>query len=685
MSRIAAVAAALIAASPAFAQPRGPVVPNFQQPDKQAAAPAPAAPATEIDLVGPTAAQQARAQAAAEAKAKAEAEAKAAADQQARDEATARLRAQADAMAKADADAMAAADAEARAKADAAAKARLEAENRIQAEAQAKATAAAEKQRKVDEARKSAAAALAAAKEKALQAALAHRRAVEEARVAARAAVEAQKHAREEAAAQKREEARAKQAEAESRARARALALARKREEAKCGAGRKAAKCRAAVAARYDGPALPLEGAATAAEPLALTPLIATPPPPAAAPAAEVLAAPAAEVPAATASRVVAPVAAPVAAPAPLASRAVAFPNAPVASTGDRRVLVPAEAPAPGTAAVQLASAPVAPIAARPASVRTSPGAYAPATASAVLAVPRDEQPQRRRAAEVVNDLQLGPQSLVLDNLFARGELLPGALQLDFGYRFAIDDAGAPHHLFLAGLESGRCLAGDACGLRWFARGGFGPHNANVYSVDRRVNGTLGTHQDTLGWSANVLQAGLGYGFATATVLADAQLEGLTEEYLKNIDLAGPPRVNGSLRQLRLRGSVGLQGGGFSAQARVATYSYSGDPAASFKDVPLRGALLEDDMPGLAGALQSFSARLEGRWESAGGFALAASYGYLSYLGPIWSNANIFAGSVTQRFGRFRIGLGIVAEQEADAQGNGYPTVFGTGSVGAAF
>ena len=716
MSRIAvAVAAVLIGATPAFAQSRGPVVPTFQQPDKQAAAPA-APPAGDIDLVGPTEAQRARAQAAAEARIKAEAEAKAAADKQARDEAAARLRAQADAMAKADADAKARSDAEAKAKADAADKVRLEAEARVKAEAQARAAAAAEKQRKLDEARAHAAAAVEAAKQKALEAALAHRRALEEARVAARAAAEAKKHAQAEAAAQKRDQSRAKRAEAEAKAKSRALVLARKREEAKCGAGKKAAKCLAAVAARYEAPALPADGsmpgAAPAAE-LALTPLIAPPPAAAvaAAPAPAAAAVPAvvapaaaaapvapAAVPATSATAAARPAAAPVstapvaaapsAAAAALASRAVAIPNAPVAApataSSDRRVLVPADAPAPTS--TQLASAPVAPIAARPASVRLGSASSAPAASSAtVLAIPRDEQPQRKRAAEVVNDLQLGPQSLILDNLSARGEILPGVLQLDFGYRFAIDDAAAPHHLFLAGLESGRCLAGDACGLRWFARGGFGPHNASAYSVDRRVNGTQGTHRDTLGWSSNVLQGGVGYSGATLTALADAQLEGLTTEYLKNIDLAGPPRVNGSLRQLRLRGTVGVQGGGFSAQARVATYAYSGDSTALFKDVPMRGALLEDDMPGLAGALQSLSARLEGRWESAGGFALAASYGYLSYAGPVWSNANIFAGAVSQRFGRFRIGVGIVAEQEADAQGNGYPTVFGTGSVGAAF
>jgi hypothetical protein len=151
------------------------------------------------------------------------------------------------------------------------------------------------------------------------------------------------------------------------------------------------------------------------------------------------------------------------------------------------------------------------------------------------------------------------------------------------------------------------------------------------------------------------------------------------------VDLAGPARAGGSLTQLRLRGTGGLQSGAFSVQVGLAAYAYGGDSTAAFKDVPLRGALLEDDMPGLAGALQSLSARLGGRWESSGGTALALSYGYLSYTGPVWSSAHIFAGQVSQRFGRFRIGLGLVAEQESDAQGNEYPTLFGTGSVGAAF
>src|SRR5437879_2648058 len=116
MSKIQILALfAAFAAVPAFAQSRGPVVPNFQQPEKQATAPA----SNDVDLVGPTAAQQARVKAAADAKAKADTETKATADKKAREESEAKLRAQAEAMARADAEARSKAEADARAKADA--------------------------------------------------------------------------------------------------------------------------------------------------------------------------------------------------------------------------------------------------------------------------------------------------------------------------------------------------------------------------------------------------------------------------------------------------------------------------------------------------------------------------------------------------------------------------------------
>lgn len=681
MSKIAflAVCAALVAV-PAFAQSRGPVVPNFQEPQKQApASAAPAAPAEGIDLVGPTAAQKARAKAAADAKAKADADAKAAAEQKARDEAAAKLKAQAEAMAKADAEAHAKAEAEAKAKADADAKAKADAEAKAKAEADAAAAkakteadavaakkrsqddAAAARRKAIDDARAAAKAAADAARQKALDAELARRRALEEARAAAKAAAEAQKKMKAEIAAQKK-------AEAEEKAKARALVMARKRDEAKCGKGAKAKKCLAAVAAKYNPPALQAAPAAAPEPTLALAPLVAAP-----APETRAVIVPGTGAKIAPAAAASAP-----ATPAPEPAPALAQKPAPAPA--------PAQKPAPAPArAVELAAAPVASPAARPASTGTRIAMAPSGNATSVVAVPRDEMQRRPRQAEVVNDVQIGPQSLILDNLTARGDLVPGSVQLDFGYRLALDDAAAPHHLFALGLESARCNRGDACGLRWFLRGGFGPHNASDFKVDRTVNGVAGTHKDTLGWSANLAQAGIGYTGVTGEFMADAQYEALTEEYLRNIDLSSPARVNGSLNQLRLRGTAGVQSGGFEAQARVAFYSYSGDPTANFKDVPMRGALIEDDLPGLAGALQSFSARGEVSWESRGGTRLSGSYSFLSYVGPVWSTAHVFAGGISQKVSRFRIGIGLVAEQEIDAKGTGYPTVFGTGTLGAAF
>ncbi len=143
--------------------------------------------------------------------------------------------------------------------------------------------------------------------------------------------------------------------------------------------------------------------------------------------------------------------------------------------------------------------------------------------------------------------------------------------------------------------------------------------------------------------------------------------------------------MSGSLLQWRMRGTAGLSRGAFTGQVRIAGYAYGGDPTANFKNVPVRGALVEDDLPGLAGALQSFSARAEGSLQVRPGTDVSASLAYLGYVGPTWSSAAIFAASVGQKLGRFRLALGLVYELESDAQGNGYPTLFGTGSLGASF
>jgi hypothetical protein len=300
-----------------------------------------------------------------------------------------------------------------------------------------------------------------------------------------------------------------------------------------------------------------------------------------------------------------------------------------------------------------------------------------------VVAAPRDEQPRRPRSAEVVNELQIGPQSLILDRLEARGDIVPGGAQLEFGYRLAIDDATAAHHMFSLGVASPKCA--ESCGLRWFLRAGLGPRNSNNFGVVRTVNGVTVAQTDSLSWAANVLQFGAGWQGSSLFAMADVQEEALAEDYAQNVKSTNPPSVHGSLQQWRVRGTAGLQRGSWSAQVRVAGYAYGGDPTANFKNVPVRGALVEDDLPGLAGALQSFSARAEGSFQIREGTDLSASYGFISYTGPVWSNANILAASLGQRLGRFRLSIGVVYELEMDAQSNSYPTVFGTGSLGASF
>ena len=706
----------------ASAQSRGPVVPNFQEPEKQAVAPAPAAARADdsIDLVGPTDAQKQRAKDAAAALAKADAEAKAAAEKKAKDESAGKAKAEAaarlaadqaaekklrdendarlaaekkvrdeaeqkaraeaaaklaaetkareasEALAREDAEKRAKLDAELAVKAEAAAKAQAElalAEKtrrdselaaqlkakseavekaRAEADAQAKAQAEAQAARKQTfaDAQARAKAAADEAKKKALEAALAKKLADAEARAAARAVFEAKK------------------AEATEKAHAKSMLAQRKREEAKCGRGKKADGCLDAVAARFGAPGLlpPASAVAAAAapaiDPMAIAPLV----------------------PASGERRVLVPSAS--------GAPVVALSAAPVSAVP---AVYPAGAPAP---AQKASAAPgsqgvVVAVASQPLSA-AQPAAFA--SSRGFVAVPRDEAPQHRaRALQVDNQLQVGPDSLILDRLEARGELMPGALQLDFGYRFAIDDAAAAHHLFSVGLESGSCLAGDACGARWFLRGGFGPRSSANYAVSRKIGTTVGNHTDSLGWSANILQAGAGFTGATVSFLADAQLEALSAEYLRNVDQAGPLRESGDLKQVRLRGTVGVVNGPWSAQARVAGYLYAGADPATLKDVPLRGALIDDELPGLAGAPQSLSARLEGGWEAPTGTSLRLSYGYLSYAGPVWSSANLFAGGLSQKVGHFRLGGGVVVEQEQDSKGNSYPTVFGTVTLGASF
>jgi hypothetical protein len=217
--------------------------------------------------------------------------------------------------------------------------------------------------------------------------------------------------------------------------------------------------------------------------------------------------------------------------------------------------------------------------------------------------------------------------------------------------------------------------------VRWFVRGGYGPRSEGSYKVAGKTIRT-----DTLGWSASIGQAGVGFAGRNVSFMGDGQLEQLAAEYVRTAaDGKTSLQQSGTVQQIRLRGTLSFGAGAFSGSVRAAGYVYRGDDKNKLKDIPLRGALVDDDIPGLASTLQSFAGRAEGRWDGAGGASLALSYGYLAYTGPAWSAAHIGALSVSQRFGRFRIGAGVVVENEIDAAGAGFMTVFGTGSVGASF
>lgn len=681
MLKLAPALLVLTLASAGFAQTRGPVVPNFQQPEAQQPAPsaAPAPKADDVDLVGPTEAQQKRAQAAAEAKVRAEAEARARAEAEARLAAEAKLKAEAEARARLEAEAAARARlaAEAKLKAEAETRARLEAQARADAEARARAEAQARAEaeaRVIAEARaKFAAEEEARARAKAAEearAAAAERRRLEQQdaetrrqqeRAAAQARKDRERSEAEARRAQQRDEAAARAiaaAEAKARAheaavekaRVRALQQARRSDEARCAqkkSPRLQSDCRAMVAAKYEPAPLPLPA-------LALAPLVAPPP------AAH---APAGAPPAAHASAD----APPAAAPPSDSRRAVVSPPARGAlsavSRDDRPAAVAAVARDDRAPGVRLASA------------------AEPARATTFAPVPHDEGAVASRHADVRNDLQVGPQSLVLDKLTARTEISPESLQAGLAYRFALDDAGAAHHLFGASLESSRCQEDAGCGFRWSAFAGFSPQSSQAFA-----SGAGRAHTDQLGWSAGVAAGSVSYGGRLLSFALDGQFEALSIDYARNTEPGGNlTRTAGSLDQLRLRGTAGIASGPWSGSLRVAGYAYAGNAPESFQLVPLRGALIDDDSAGLAGGPQSFQARLEGRYDAASGLSLAASYGYLSYVGPYWSSANLLAAGVSQRFGRFRVGFGLVYEGETDRTGAGFPTLFGTGTVGASF
>ena len=308
-----------------------------------------------------------------------------------------------------------------------------------------------------------------------------------------------------------------------------------------------------------------------------------------------------------------------------------------------------------------------------------------PATARSVARV-AGSQPDdpRGRHGEVRNDLQIGPQSLVLDRLAAQAELSPDSLQAGFAYRLALDDAGAAHHLFGASLESARCQDDAKCGLRWFGFAGISPKAAQGFAVPRGAGGKPPLHTGHLGWSAALGAAGVSYPGRLLSFAADGQLEALSIDYARSTGSAAS-RTSRTLDQLRLRGTTRIAVGPWSGSLRIAGYVYSGTAPESFQLVPLRGALVDDDSAGLAAAPQSFQARLEGRCDASSGFSVAASYGYLSYVGPYWTSANLISAGIAQRIGHLRAGFGLVYQAETHRSEVGSSTLFGTATLGASY
>jgi len=757
--------AALALATGARADDRRVVIPG----SAASQGPAPAKHADDaVDLVGPTAAQQARAKAAAEAKAKAEAEAKARAEAETRAKAEAETRAKAEAAAraKAETEAKARAQAEAKARAEAEAKARAEAEAKARAQAEAKAKAASEARARAEAEARARAVAEAKAKTEA------EARAKAEAEIRARLAAEAQARAeaearhKAEAEARVRAEAEAKtRAEAEARAKAELEVRARAESEAKAVAAAKAkteaeaklreeieahireqveaemksrtakteaeekaraekeakVKARAEAKARKEAEAKARADARAKAkaeakarreakrskkktQPAGDLPELPSP--------AQALIAPVPELPT--------PAAAPVAvAAAPAAAPALA---APVPAEPARAAIIPASAalglaaatPAePARAAIIPASAAPAPaeppraaiIPASPRSEGTKVAMVAPAPAAVgpvvirpepmarTVAVPRDEETRASRRAEIRDDIQVGPQSLILNRLRGAADIVPGSVAGAFSYRLAIDDATALHHGFGLGVESARPAEGAPEGFRWFAGATLLPSASNAYGVNRRVNGQDRLMRDEMGWSGWALAGGASHRFGKSegyAVAGDVQLQNVSVHYVRNANASGAP-IDGDLKQLRLRAAGTATSGRWSGTAQIAAYLQIGDEPGKFRGAPLRGALLEDDLAGLAVAPQSLFARIAGEVELGQTLEARASYGFLSYAGSDWSSSHFLHGELSDRFGRLKAALGFTWQldnPQTATPGSGlgdYSTLFVTGSIGYMF
>lgn len=309
--------------------------------------------------------------------------------------------------------------------------------------------------------------------------------------------------------------------------------------------------------------------------------------------------------------------------------------------------------------------------------------APAPVEPPRTIPVPRDEQPAARRRANVRDEFQLGPQSLVLNRLSAGVDAVPGALAATFAYRLINDDAGALHHHFALGAQS----AADA-DVHWFANAGFGPDADNAYRIPRSST------SNRLGWSAYTLAAGASKPFPRgATVFdlsADAQVQALSVGAAAII--GGAQRtVDVSLKQVRLRGGAALQSGPFSASAQAGAFVYLGDAPATLRGLPLRGVFIDDDLGGLASAPQSFQARAAGAVDLGRHLTADLSYSYLGYTDADWAGAHLVHAALAVRFGSLRGSLGLTWQYDVpqsaapNSSVSDYTSIYLTGSIGYAF
>ncbi|MBS2023625.1 MAG: hypothetical protein JST92_14575 [Deltaproteobacteria bacterium] len=706
MARSAALLTALLLLVPtmALAQSRGPVIPTFSgqgQSQQQEVAPAPAPqaqPEDSLDLVGPTDAQKARAEAVAKQRAEAEAKAKLEAEQRAKAEAEAKIKAEAEAKARAEAEQKAKIEAEARAKAEEQARLKAEAEAKARAEAEAKARAQAEAQARAEAEAKAKAEAAAqaklAAEQKARDEAEAKARTQAEQKAQAAAAAQARsasdeqakqdaiKRAGDEAAAKAAAELdeKNKQAQMEALERTALEQQVRAELEAKVKAeveARMRAKKQKEIAKACKGK----KGKAAKACEMSLDDALAAAP--------------------------VAPAKAPAATPA---AAAAAPAPAPAKADKDFSSLM-ASAPSDGSRRVVLAgsAAQAAPPSERPAGVRvaaSSPVAVPSfdqrssrldtfTNPNTQLAIPSDEGGRRRsRKFNLSDDLQVGPQGLVVNQLRASGEVAPAVAVATFSYRFVRDDAAAGHHGFFIGAESPACDADGPCGLRLWANLGFMPNSENSYLIDRAVSGSVHTMADHLGWSSVAARAGLGGRFQNGFGLGgEAQLQTVSLDYTRNVNSSTDKTHEAAqLNQVKLHGTLSYASGSFELLGTIGGNLYAGgDPATATTGMPMRGVFLDAQTFGLASAPQGFEMRLEGRKDFAFGLSASIAYQFQTYAGEEWKNANLIGARLSQKIGVFDLGLGLVVQLDAPAvlpQGasaGDYSAMYGMGTVGATF